>query len=218
MDIYKKQKVFFKNAYKTGEHGWPTTEPTKDIVAYIKIAKKSIADKNNATALDVGCGEGRHSIVLARDGFKVNAIDLEPLAIKFAKKYATKSKVLNKIKFSTGNALNLHFPNRYFDIVVDCGCFHHILKKDWGRYFKNILTVLKDDGYFITTIFSTEFKHTDDEKPRKNKWLTHRGHYDRFFTKNDINATFGEYFHILKIKKEQGKNSKVFFHVLLQKI
>ncbi len=65
--------------------------------------------------LDVGCGAGRHSLHLQRNGFDVLGIDVSPLAIKVCKlRGLKKAKVMpiEEVKFK---------PNS-FDSVVMMGC------------------------------------------------------------------------------------------------
>jgi SAM-dependent methyltransferase len=76
-EIYAKQRKFFKKAYETGEHGWPEVGPTAHVA---KLVGKLGSGAGKA-ALDLGCGEGRHTILLGGRGYEVTALDLEPLAL-----------------------------------------------------------------------------------------------------------------------------------------
>jgi SAM-dependent methyltransferase len=80
-EIYAKQKKFFRKAYETGDHGWPVTGPTPDVERLVK----KLGSGRGRTALDLGCGEGRHTILLARRGYATTAFDLEPLALEKAR-------------------------------------------------------------------------------------------------------------------------------------
>jgi cyclopropane fatty-acyl-phospholipid synthase-like methyltransferase len=53
----------------------------KDWSQHEKKAMKYVRDK----VLDIGCGAGRHSLYLQKNGFKVTGIDLSPLAVKVCK-------------------------------------------------------------------------------------------------------------------------------------
>src|SRR5436189_2985189 len=79
--IYAKQRKFFRKAYETGEHGWPEAGPTPQVAALVK----KLGSGRGRRALDLGCGEGRHTILLARSGYDVTAFDLEPLALEKAR-------------------------------------------------------------------------------------------------------------------------------------
>ncbi len=214
--IYQRQKNFFREAYRTGEHGWPTTGPTMAVARFLKIIKRG---KSQGRLLDIGCGEGRHTIFFAEKGFNAYGIDLEPLAIRHAKRF-TKAKRWKRgapgrqgVHFLIGDVLNLPFSPNSFDIAIDYGCLHHIRKADWKVYFENITRVLKGDAYFILSVFSTKFRHYEGEK-RKKKWLIHNNHYDHFFTKGDIRRLFKTTFKVLAIE-EKRNGLQTFYHCLM---
>ena len=45
-----------------------------------------VIDKNNSHLLSIGCGTGSHELLLAKDNYKITAIDLSKEMIKQAKK------------------------------------------------------------------------------------------------------------------------------------
>ena len=90
--IYKRQRKFFNEAYKTGEHGWPAEMPTRTVVRFLKEIK---IEKPEGEVLDIGCGEGRHTIFFAENGYNAYGFDMELLAIRQAKKI-TKVKGIKK--------------------------------------------------------------------------------------------------------------------------
>ncbi len=68
------------------------------------------------TILDVGCGQGRFAIPLAKRGFSITCLDISPAVLDIAGK---KAKGINNISFIEGNAVDLsRFPNRSFDLVL----------------------------------------------------------------------------------------------------
>lgn len=209
--IYKKQRGFYRKAYESGVHGWPTDKPTHEVMKYLKRIRKN----GVGNALDIGCGEGRHSILLAKLGYKVTAIDYEPLAIRNAKKYAAKAGVQKRIQFIVMDGMKPNLKENFFDVVVDYGFFHHVVKEDNSIYKKNILRFLKSNGYLILSVFSTKYKHFEGEKRTRN-FLVHRNHYDRFFTREDIRNFARNNFKIIQIVEEH-KGLVGLFHSLLQK-
>jgi len=126
-EIYAKQRKFFRKAYETGEHGWPEVGPTPQVARLVK----TLGAGRGKAALDLGCGEGRHTILMAREGYAVTALDLEPLALRKARAYVRRAGV--RADFVVGNALDLKFGDAAFDLVLDYGCFHHVVTRDWPR-------------------------------------------------------------------------------------
>ena len=208
-DIYAKQRTFFRKAYQTGQHGWPEVGPTAHVARLIK----GLGPGRGRTALDLGCGEGRHSILLARRGYDVTALDLEPLALKKAREHVRRAGL--RATFVVGNALDLRADDGSFDVVLDYGCFHHVVTRDWARYRREIGRVLRPGGHLVLSVFSTKFRHHPGERRTRN-WLVHRNHYDHFFTPGEIRAAFAPTFEVRTVLEElEGLNG--FYHVLLRK-
>ncbi len=207
--IYAKQKQFFRKAYETGEHGWPETGPTPQVARLLKM----LGAGRGRQALDLGCGEGRHTILLARTGYEVTAFDLEPLAIEKAKAALRRSGL--KAAYKAGDALDPGFDDGAFDLVLDYGCFHHVVTRDWPRYRRQIARILKPGGHLLLSVFSTKFRHHPKERRTRN-WIVHRNHYDHFFTPGEIRRAFAPAFQVRALLEElEGLNG--FHHVLLQK-
>jgi SAM-dependent methyltransferase len=83
-----------------------------------------------AQVLEVGCGPGHLSIRLARHGFQVTGLDLDPAMIARAQANADRPENSNQRRPSLliGDAASLAFPDRSFDLVVSTLSMHH-----WGR-------------------------------------------------------------------------------------
>jgi hypothetical protein len=90
-----------------------------------------------------------------------------------------------------------------------------VKKADWSRYLYGLAPLLKPDGYFHLTAFSTRFKHYRGERRTRN-WVVHRNHYDHFFRKADFGRIFGKTFEILTIEEER-QSLHAFWHVLMKK-
>ncbi len=69
-----------------------------------------------ATILDMGCGTGSLSVVLARLGHKVTGIDLSPAMLSLAKEKAATHRL--QIEFEVMDAAFPHFPQQQFDMLI----------------------------------------------------------------------------------------------------
>ena len=67
--------------------------------------------------LDYGCGNGVHSIFLAKNGAEVIGIDLSEPSLEVAKSKAKKQGVEDKIKFLKMDCEIMDFPDDFFDII-----------------------------------------------------------------------------------------------------
>jgi len=78
----------------------------------------------NRRALDLGCGPGRNAIWLAQRGFTVDALDLSPTALDWARERAAEAQV--DVNFVQKNIFGWQPPSGSYDLVYDSGCFHHL--------------------------------------------------------------------------------------------
>jgi len=215
MSVYLNQKRFFEEAYRTGEHGWPTADPSRFVIEFLRTFRK---ESPRGRILDIGCGEGRHTLLFAGAGYTAIGTDLQPLAIQRAREFARSEKLKGRFKFVLGDVFALPFRPGGFDVIIDYGCLHHVMKKDFPRYLENTLPLLRSGGYFLLSCFSSKFKHHPGER-RTRDWMVHRNHYDRFFRKGDFRRLFGKFYDILKTSEERDRVHPyyVFHHVLMRR-
>jgi 2-polyprenyl-3-methyl-5-hydroxy-6-metoxy-1,4-benzoquinol methylase len=184
----------------------------KEILDFITFLK---SQNIGGTVLDVGCGNGRNSVAFAKNNFKVYGIDLSTSAINLAKKNAKEEGV--NINCTVGSVFDLSYDDNSFEVLVDSGCLHHLRKSEWKSYLRNILRVLKKDGYYFLLCFSKNSGYVPKFCPKsKNRNWTLRGmHYNHFFTIKEVKDFFGKDFDIIKNwefgRKTDVKRFKVFY-------
>jgi SAM-dependent methyltransferase len=98
--------------------------------------------------LDIPCGYGRHSIELAKRGFKVTGVDLNNKHLSIAKKLAVKNSVL--VKFKKENMLDLKRDSE-FDAVLNLFFSFGFFKKEKDNFkvLKNFYRALRPNGQFL---------------------------------------------------------------------
>ena len=102
---------------------------------------------SGARLLEVGCGPGRLSILLARRyGFDVTGLDLDPAMIERARANVESSGHGGgrRPSFLVGNASSLAFPDASFDVVVSTLSMHHWTDATGG--LNEIGRVLRPNG------------------------------------------------------------------------
>ncbi len=93
--------------------------------------------------LEIGCGGGEFSRLLAARAEKVLAIDLSAEMIRLARE---RSKLYPNIDFIAGDAMTHQLPDNYFDCIATLTTIHHLPLESCLR---KIRTALKPGGVFI---------------------------------------------------------------------
>jgi SAM-dependent methyltransferase len=102
-------------------------------------------------ALDLGCGPGRNALHLAAAGFDVDAVDLSPTAIAWAKERAGTA----EIRFLQGNAFTMPELTGPYDLIYDSGCFHHLPPHRRVSYLALLERTLAPGGHLALTCFAS---------------------------------------------------------------
>lgn len=80
-------------------------------------ALKTVTDWRLKRVLEVGCGDGRLTLRLARLGALVHAIDPDEKLIRQARDSLPK-RLANRVRYRVGRAEDLRLPDQSFDVVV----------------------------------------------------------------------------------------------------
>lgn len=78
--------------------------------------KNQLPQDRNLRVLDVGCGAGFFSVLLAKEGYQVTGVDLTPDMVENARTLAEEEKT--DCEFFVMDAENLRFADESFDVVI----------------------------------------------------------------------------------------------------
>ena len=107
--------------------------------------KKYLPEKKNLRILDVGCGTGFFTILLAKEGHQVTGIDLTPDMITHAKELAEEEKA--DCRFMVMDAEAPDFPDEEFDVIVSRNLTWTL--PDAEHAYQEWFRVLKPGGVMI---------------------------------------------------------------------
>jgi SAM-dependent methyltransferase len=134
-------------ATEEGRADW--LDPHPAVVALLPELKVRGARR----ALDLGCGVGRHALLLAEHGFAVDAIDGATAGLAFAREAAARRGL--RLALQQGSADRLPFADGTFDFVLSWNVIYHGTMGDTAARIAEIWRVLKPGALYQGTMLST---------------------------------------------------------------
>lgn len=113
--IFQKIEPSLKKIYeKVNQPPSPNLKADRDI-EYSFIAANM--PEGPGEALDFGCGKSYLGLLAVRKGFKVTAIDLDPVNWHYEHPF---------LNFIQGDILKLNFSPYHFDLIINCSVIEHV--------------------------------------------------------------------------------------------
>ena len=147
-------------AYRYWDRVWQTNEgraewatPDPWVVANVAVLRHLQVRQ----VLDLGCGVGRHSLLLASKNFVVQATDMSWSAVRAAADSARAARL--PIGFAMGDSLGLPFPTGTFDAVLAFNVVYHNDEAGFAATLGEIRRVLRAEGIYLSTMLSK--RHRD---------------------------------------------------------
>lgn len=97
----------------------------KDLGYSLQIMFDWLGDITNKRVLELGCGPGDYTIMLARRGALVTAIDIAPSSLFVTNQRVKANSIKGTVDTGWMAAERLAFPDGYFDFVLGFGLLHH---------------------------------------------------------------------------------------------
>ncbi|MBI1824733.1 MAG: class I SAM-dependent methyltransferase [Nitrospirae bacterium] len=111
---------------------------------YDKLLDKLLGGHQYTSLLDVGCGSGVQTVVMAGHARQVTGIDIAEEFVEVARKRCAK---LTNVSFQIENACQLPFPDNIFDGIVSYGdVVSHILE-GYDQALSEMARVVKPGGW-----------------------------------------------------------------------
>jgi len=169
-----KQKV--KTMKFTGERFIPSEQGKIRLEHYHRYAimLDIVGGKN---VLDMACGEGYGSSLLANVAQSVNGVDISSEAIRHATEVYKKS----NLTFHQASAIALAFPDATFDVVISFETIEHLAEQ--AEMIAEIRRVLRPDGILIIS------------SPNRPVYSEESGEHNEFHVKE---LDFNEFDNLLK--------------------
>ena len=102
----------------------------------------------NSRFLELGCGAGNITLLMAKKGFESHGVDIVPEAIQWAQEKMAISNTT--ADFKTGNIVDMNcYSDNYFDFIFDGETLHCIIDSDRKGCLAGIFRIIKQGGYFL---------------------------------------------------------------------
>ena len=147
------------------------------------------------SGLDLGCGKGRHVVLMRELGIEAYGLDVSERAIEFAAAWL-KSKGFCA-DLAKGSMSHLHYPDMKFDFVFSHGVFDHALESVRLAATAEVERVLKPEGvFFVSVISDRDSAYGAGRQIEDETWLVEEGF------ESDIPQAF---FDLQRIQREFGR-------------
>ncbi|MBN2274684.1 MAG: methyltransferase domain-containing protein [Bacteroidales bacterium] len=128
----------------------------------------------NMVILDLACGQGRHTLELARRGFRfVNGLDRSHYLIRKAKNTCVSEGLT--ANFKEGDARKLPYQTDTFDLVMILGNSFGYFESldDDMKILREVFRVLKPNGRFLIDVADGNYLR-DNYNPRSWEWIDNK--------------------------------------------
>jgi cyclopropane fatty-acyl-phospholipid synthase-like methyltransferase len=143
-------KFLYSLSFLLGADNWKIEPTPQEVTGSLEGFAR-----DNTTILDLGCGDGYHSLTLAKDGWNVIGVDYVPLAVRRACRAAQKAGLPSK-RFHCGRtyASGALSACRRSIFAYDIGCFHLLDTQQEEEYIRGLANVMKSGGLFLLKAFT----------------------------------------------------------------
>lgn len=109
---------------------------------------ESLQPLEDRKVLEIACGTGRFTVLLAEHGAQVTGIDISDAMLAHGREKARRAAVADRLNFLRGDAARLPFPDNAFDAVFAIRFFH--LADDPVKFLTEMQRVAKETIVFDT--------------------------------------------------------------------
>ena len=181
---------------------YPDEQVVRFLARYVSrrtgVAAGAVRHAGGATpaGLDLGCGKGRHVVLMCELGIRAHGLDVSEVAISFARAWLRSRGLSAELR--TGSMSELPYEDQSLDFVLSHGVFDHVLEAVRLQATAEVERVLKPGGLFFLSVISerdSAFGH--GRKVEDNTWLVEEGFESgipqAFFDQGRVRREFGRF-------------------------
>jgi len=144
-------------------------------------------------AFDLGCGVGRHVLLLAREGYEVHASDFSKPAVQYCQEWLRREGLTATV--IQKDMTEIPYPDGFFDLVIAYNVIYHTTFGGMKDLVQTVHRKLRPGGYFFVTLKSSEgWLYGQGVEIEKNTFLrSGKGVPVHFSTEDEIETLFGDF-------------------------
>lgn len=157
------------------------------------LVERFAKDIKIGPVLDIGCGDGRDAVFLARKGFEVTAIDVRQKTIDTARELAKNSDAV--VNFLLKDVREYAFPKNHYQAIITLNSLFFLGKKDFYAAIDNIKKSLTGGGIAIVSSFTVNDSMFDkirmeNEEVGEREFKSSGGHFWYFLDHDELLRLF----------------------------
>ncbi|MDP6439645.1 MAG: class I SAM-dependent methyltransferase [Candidatus Brocadiia bacterium] len=129
------------------------SSPDGEIAALVPRLK----EEGVRRALDIGCGLGRHVVLMAASGFETYALDSSEYAVEHCRARLDGEGLHASVVHSDMGALP--YPDEFFGFVLCWDVIYHARRQRMVEVLAEVKRILRKDGLLYLTLNSTRNEH-----------------------------------------------------------
>ncbi|MNB81152.1 Tellurite methyltransferase [compost metagenome] len=176
----------YEDVYKTQEYYWGT-EPNKACYQVLQLMPPT----RHLKVLDIGCGEGKDAVFMARNGYEVSALDISDAGIEKTRRLAEKNGVhVNVFKADIQD----YRLNTHYDIIFSSGVLNYIKPDFRKEIFDHYKHYTNEGGLHVLNVFVNKPFIAPPPEKESNSYKWHSGellaHYHDWLIKDSSEVVF----------------------------
>lgn len=144
--------------------------PHAQVIALVPLLRERGARR----VLDLGCGAGRHTVYLAREGFDVCALDIAENGLAHTREWLAREKLSAELKQS--DIAQIPYPDEFFNSAISVYVIYHKTYAEMQGVVAEIWRVLKRGGLALISLQSKRgYRYRFGEEIEPDTFITSIG-------------------------------------------
>lgn len=144
---------FYSIAYAVGFTPWERAAQADAETLPRLFAREEQAHGGPGKALDLGCGSGAHTVLLAERGWTATGVDLIPKALDRARKRIAEHGVTARVAQADVTELPADTVGVGYDLFLDVGCFHGLSPAQRAAMGAAVTAIANPDASMLMLAF-----------------------------------------------------------------